>query len=370
MKNQKKRIGIDARLIMQTGVGRYIRNLLEHLPHEKDTEIIAYVLHDDLKEVRKRYSKITVKEANFMWHSLSEQTGFYALLMKENLDLMHFTYFSYPIMYKRPFVITIHDLTPLKFVTGKASTKNSLVYSIKHSAYKLALNSAVKNSTAIITPTETVRQEMIEEFGPRIEDKLYVTYEGVGTKLLNTEPSKKPFPHISKPFFLYVGNFYPHKNVEKLIEAFARLHEDVQLVLVGPEDHFSAHITDEIIKHGQRERIVQYHNVDNADLVYLYTKAEALIQPSKAEGFGLQLLEASYFKCPVIASNIPIFNETMGESFIPFDPNDIFDIATKLSNFLKNPKKAYLSKKEIDKRFSFKRMAQQTYDIYTDILTT
>lgn len=368
MKNQKKRIGIDARLIMQTGVGRYIRNLLEHLPHEQSVEIIAYVLPEDASIVRKRYKNIKVTVADFAWHSLAEQTGFYFLLMREDLDLMHFTYFSYPIMYKKPFVITIHDLTPLKFVTGKASTKNSLVYSIKHSAYKLALNSAVKNSTTIITPTETVRQEMIEEFGPRIEDKLYVTYEGVGTKLLHTEPSKKPFPHISKPFFLYVGNFYPHKNVEKLIEAFARLHEDVQLVLVGPEDHFSAHITDEIIKHGQRERIVQYHNVDNADLVYLYTKAEALIQPSKAEGFGLQLLEASYFKCPVIASNIPIFNETMGESFIPFDPNDIFDIASKMSNFLKNPKKAYLSHKEINKRFSFERMAKQTYDIYTSIL--
>ena len=363
-----KRIGIDARLINQTGVGRYTRNLLIHLEKllDDETELYVYMLPEDEDTISFKNKNIHIKHANFSWHSMSEQSGFWLRLMMDNLDLMHFTYFSHPILYRRPFVITIHDLIPLMHATGKASTKHPIVYKVKHRGYRKALSSGIKRAQAIITPTQTVKDNIEKVFGPKHLSKVHVTYEGVGSDLLRFKPNKTS-PQ-KKPYFLYVGNFYPHKNVEKLVEAFARVKDDVQLVLVGPEDFFSRNIHTAIREHNQKGRVILKHNLSDKELVTHYAHALALVHPTQAEGFGLQLLEASYFECPIIASNIPIFNEVLGDKFISFDQNDIYDIASKLSGFVKKPQKKFLSKSEMKNRFSFSEMTKQTYDIYSEIL--
>src|SRR3989344_5953270 len=119
MSNTK--IGIDARLL----------NNLGRLP-TSDIEFYVYVKsHNDFNS---QISNFKSHIANFQWHSFSEQIGFLHQLYRDDLDLMHFTYFSYPLLYRRPFIITIHDLTPLLFATGKASTHTKIIYSIKRLA--------------------------------------------------------------------------------------------------------------------------------------------------------------------------------------------------------------------------------------------
>lgn len=363
-----KRIGIDARLLNQTGVGRYTWNLLNQLDSiiGTDIEVYVYLLPEDMDLISFKNKNIVKKKANYSWHSFDEQSRFWLRLMTHNLDLMHFTYFSFPIMYRRPFVITIHDIIPLTHATGRASTKNPIIYKVKHGAYQRTLWSGVKNAQTVITPTQTTKDILVQTFGPEYADKIQVTHEGVGSNLLDHKPGKRS-PH-KKPYFMYVGNFYPHKNVERLVEAFARVKDDIHLILVGPEDYFSHNIRSAIREHGQEDRIIMKHSIPDKDLMNLYTHARALVHPSLAEGFGLQLLEASYFKCPVIASDIPIFHEILGDTYIPFDPHDIYDIASKLTNFLKKPQKKYLTHSQIKKRFSFKDMAEQTYDIYKTVL--
>ncbi len=365
----KKRVGIDARLLNQTGVGRYTWNLLAHLEKiaEKDHEFYVYLLPEDMDAISFKNKNFHKQEANYAWHTVDEQSRFWLKLMLDNLDLMHFTYFSYPIMYRRPFVITIHDIIPLTYRTGRASTKHPVVYKLKHEGYQKALSSGVKHAPRIITPTNTVKNTLIETFGPKYGEKIEVTHEGVGSDLLKHAPSKKK--PLDKPYFLYVGNFYPHKNVERLIEAFARVKDDVNLVLVGPEDYFSNNIRSAIRDHSQEKRVKMFHSISDKKLVTMYAHALALVHPSLDEGFGLQLMEASYFKCPIIASDIPIFREILNNNYISFDPEDIYDIATSLSTFVKKPKKKYLSLAEMKKRFSFKTMTDQTYDIYKDILS-
>lgn len=130
------RIGIDARLWNETGVGRYIRNLVYNLLEiDSRNEYVLFTNKQTIEEIKEHKSKIKFEdkklklvETNIRWHSVSEQIKFPKILEKEKLDLMHFPYFSVPILYNRPFVITIHDLIINHFSTGKASTLPTPLY--------------------------------------------------------------------------------------------------------------------------------------------------------------------------------------------------------------------------------------------------
>src|SRR5687768_2081128 len=118
------KIGIDARLWNETGVGRYIRNLVWQLGKiDKENEYVLFVNSGARVQGQEfSHERFKIVETNIRWHTVSEQMQFPRLLENENLDLVHFPYFSVPIYYKGPFVITIHDLIINHFPTGKAST--------------------------------------------------------------------------------------------------------------------------------------------------------------------------------------------------------------------------------------------------------
>src|SRR3990167_6334567 len=135
-------MGIDARLFNQTGVGVYLRNLLYYLEKINNRTITFYVylLPDDFDKVSFKSKNFRKRPVNSRWHTLSEQLGFARALYQDNLDLVHFTYFSYPVLYKKKFIATIHDTTPLFFKTGKASTRNPLLYEIKFRAFQFIIS--------------------------------------------------------------------------------------------------------------------------------------------------------------------------------------------------------------------------------------
>ena len=118
------RIGIDVRLWDETGVGRYIRNLVKELAVvDVRNEYYLFTLKKDVSEIEKvivsRKHRWRIVPVASHWHSLSEQTDFVRKLYTYPLDLMHFPYFSLPILYRKPFVVTIHDLIIHHFDTGK-----------------------------------------------------------------------------------------------------------------------------------------------------------------------------------------------------------------------------------------------------------
>ncbi|OGK17025.1 hypothetical protein A2690_02540 [Candidatus Roizmanbacteria bacterium RIFCSPHIGHO2_01_FULL_39_12b] len=368
------RIGIDCRLISWTGVGVYIQNLIRHLPeYIKDNELFFFTdscNHELIKRLVKT-DKIKIFHTNVKWHSLQEQTEFLKYINSFNLDLMHFPYFSHPILYRKPFVITIHDLTPLDFKTG-VSTLNPLVYEIKYQGYKLVLRSAIKNSEGILVPSHAVSNQIVDRFGEAVKNKITVTYEGVDEGLINADPSKQLAKKYKMPFLVRLGNFYPHKNIERLIAAFAEIKTGTQLVLVGPEDFFSKKIQ-ELAHAVENKNSINFHfNPTQSERVFFYKNALALVQPSLTEGFGLPIIEAQYFKCPIIASRIPVFQELLGEQYqYFFNPNNIDSIKETISSFLKIHSARKLQADNdisIIKKYSFKQMAQQTFKVYMNIL--
>jgi glycosyltransferase involved in cell wall biosynthesis len=363
-----KRFGIDARLYNQTGVGTYVRNLLTYLTEEfkKKVELYIYVMEQDAEQVGKDIPGTIIRSGTFRWHSFQEQTGFLQQLNTDRLDGMHFTYFSYPVLYNRPFIATVHDLTPLYFKTGKASTRNPLQYALKFQAFQFVLSRQIVRAHHIITPTQTVKQQVMERFPQRSASDITVTYEGVDKAFVNIKPNKEMVKLVSNPYFLYVGNFYPHKNVSTLIRAFSHVPEPYELVLAGPEDFFAARIRSEIAEAGLSKRIRFLGKPEREDLAWLYANATALVHPSFSEGFGLPLVEAMQFDTPIIASDIPVFRELLRTQYTWFDPRSEKSMSNAMKQCIDTkPSPDYSDLKQY---YSFQTMAEQTAAVYQSIL--
>lgn len=387
------RIGIDGRLWNETGVGRYIRNLVKELQVlDKKNEYVLFMRSKDLQQLTISNSQLTKNKnwkfvkVDIRWHTIEEQLKLTQILTNENLDLMHFPYFSIPVNYKKPYVITIHDLILNHFSTGKASTLPRPLYQLKRLGYKYVLSKAIRDARKIIVPLNSVKDDLVKTMKVA-EDKIVVTYEGVDEslysssdpeqvegesrrKILKQDPDDKFSTSSNNKYFLYVGNAYPHKNLENLIKAFSEFKKnknDAELLLVGKKDYFYQKLKEKIGKENLDEIIIK-HDISDQELYELYSNALAFISPSLMEGFGLPALEAMYARCLVLVSDIPSFREVCQDAAIYFDPNKEKDIAAKMTAALalsnKSKMQFILNGQNRVKHFSWKKMGEKTIKIY------
>lgn len=358
------RIGIDARLWQQTGVGRYIRNLaINVLRLDKKNTYVIFILPKDedlISSELTKFSNVKLVNADVSWHTISEQLKFPGIIKKQKLDLMHFTYFSVPILYSGKFVITIHDLIIHHYSTGKASTKSLPVYHLKRFFYKKIVQVSAGKAKKIIAVSKATKHEIIDHLNVS-PDKVEVIYEGV-TELGTGISSKINFPYI-----LYVGNLYPHKNVERVLVAFSKSTKPsgAKFVIVGKRDFFRKNTEDKVRELGIEKEVIFTNEISDNLLNSYYSQASATIVPSLMEGFGLPALEAMKNNCLVICSDIPSLVEVCEGAAIYFDPNDTSSIKEAIE---KSFEAKYKNKIEEGKKrvalFSWKNMAKQTLDIY------
>ncbi len=360
------KIGIDCRLWFQTGVGRYIKNLVLELEKiDRKNDYTLFVRKDDYEEIKSMLtnSRFKLVKTGIKWHSLSEQLRFPALLNKHNLDLVHFPYFSHPVFYKKPFVITIHDLIINHFPTGKASTQSIAIYTLKWLFYQKILRHGVVESKKIIVPLEFVKNDLSRTLGVA-KEKIEVITEGFDLAISKGKVAED-IERVSKNrYFLYVGNAYPHKNLEKLVEGFywANL-KDTKLIFVGKDDFFYKRLEKK-----KFPNLIFLHDVSDTDLYCLYSNSIAAVSASLMEGFGLLPLEAIGSGSLAVVSNIPAFNEVCKDSVIYFNPGDAHDIGEKLSLTAKLTQKerdVFIKKgKSILPNFSWEKMAEKTLEVY------
>lgn len=353
------KIGIDCRLWSQKGVGRYIRNLVINLQKiDKKNDYTLFIRKEDKNNLKIENPNFKFIEANIPWHSLEEQILFPKILKNENLDLIHFTYSSLPVFYNRPFVLTIHDLTPFHFTTGRASTK-PLIYKFKKLGYKFVISKAAQNAKKIIVPSDFTKKEVMEHLNIKSE-KIRVIYEGADQNIQDTRERI-----IKEEYLLYVGNAYPHKNLERLIAAFSQIgNHYLKLVLVGQEDFFYKRLK----KESKSSNVIFYGIADEEELISLYRNATVYVIPSLMEGFGLTGLEAMANKCLVLASDIPVHREIYRNAAIYFNPQDSTELKELIDKVYSNleiyrEKKIALGLKR-SKEFSWDKMARETLKIY------
>ncbi len=222
-KEKKIRIGIDARFYgpKQKGLGRYVQKLIENLEkNDLNNEYIIFIRKESWNKYHPTNPNFKKVLADYQWYTLFEQIFMPFKIKQAKVDLMHFPHFNVPIFYRMPFVITIHDLILKRFPTRRASTMGPIRYWLKNLAYKLVISSAIKRARKIIAVSNFTKKDILKYFKVRSE-KVEVIYEGVPVIKLN-ESKNKP----SKKYLLYVGNAYPHKNLERLILAFNKLLEN------------------------------------------------------------------------------------------------------------------------------------------------
>jgi glycosyltransferase involved in cell wall biosynthesis len=329
------KIGIDARLIDETGVGRYIRNLLTQLK-ELDTEN-EYVIYlpkngsSDFTLPNKRWEK---KYVSVRWHTLLEQLVLPFIFAQDKLDVLHVPYFNVPIFYFGTCIVTIHDLIILHVMTGKATTLPYPIYILRKIGYYMILAIGLRKASSILVPSNTTKQEIVDHFHIP-EKKIHVTYEGVDERLRTVSRQLSAVRQLRKPYFLYIGNAYPHKNLERLVQAFAdfcvkQKSIQYQLVMVGKNDFFYNKLKVYIKTLGIEKQVEILHSVSDEELNSLYKNSIGLVFPSLMEGFGLPALEAIALGVPVMVSNIPIFHEILGEIPLYVDPLDVHSMSEGL----------------------------------------
>lgn len=368
-------IGIDARMYSAafTGIGRYVFELTQRLFRLSENDLIEWTLFMNepafsaFTPPNAHVKKTLVNAKHYSW---AEQIQFLKILNRANLDLMHFTHFNAPLFYRRPSVVTIHDLT-LSFFPGKKM--RSLLHRF---AYHFVLNSVVRHARGIITVSQNTRKDLVRLIKIS-EKKICVIYEAAGEefrvlgdkKLVENTLKRLGIDH---PFMLYTGVWRDHKNLVRLIQAFAKLYEkptfDGFLVITGREDPFYPEVKQTIRDLHLEKCVILTGLVSEQDLVALYNAARFYVLPSLYEGFGLSPLEAMACGTPVAASNTSCIPEVCGEkNVLFFDPYKVDDIARVLLSLWEDSSiRATLRERGFQRvrDFSWDRMAKETFEFY------
>ncbi|MFL6245134.1 MAG: glycosyltransferase family 4 protein [Thermoanaerobaculia bacterium] len=331
------RVGIDARKIADFGIGTYIRGLLRGLVslHSGD-EYVAFAptdapIPDGVEHVVIDAPHYSVRELLIVGRAAD----------RARLDVFHAPHYVVPFT-RVPLVVTIHDLIHLH-----QPMRNPLAPMYA----RMMIRYAIKHARRVLTVTNAVKVQLEQELGAQ---DVTVTPNGVDQ-----------FPgtprNAEEPFFLYVGNDKPHKNVDALVAAFASV-PDARLILAGGSfERFRG-----------RERIDVRGFVSDDELSSLYRSALALVMPSHEEGFGLPALEATAHGTAVITSRDAALMEVTGDAALHVDARDTTMLADAMLRVARDGElRAQLGAKGIARArlFTWKRCAEITREAYLAALS-
>jgi glycosyltransferase involved in cell wall biosynthesis len=360
-------IVIDAREYT-TSTGRYMFRLLQYLdkldsPHKytlllkpHDIEVYQYA--------NPNFTKVACPHKEF---TFDEQIGLLKQIQGLQPDLVHFGKDHQPVLYKGKVVTTMHDLTTARF---RNPAKPWLIFKFKQLVYKRVVRHVARKSDAILTPTQFVKDDMVRFSGAN-PAKITVTYESADR--ISDSPEAVSGLEATQ-FIMYVGRPTPHKNLGRLIDAFAQLHEthpNLHLVLAGKRDELYEQHAARASQLGLSDSVVFTGFVSEGQLRWLYEHCAAYVFPSLSEGFGLPALEAMIQGAPVVSSNATCLPEVCGEAAHYFDPMDVSDMARAIQDVLSDPalrKELIAIGKQQAAKYSWQRMAEQTLAIYDNTL--
>ncbi|MDA0208342.1 MAG: glycosyltransferase family 1 protein [bacterium] len=368
------RIGIDARFFGPKtgggGIGRYVEELLRQIDHEHTNhEFVVFLRKENFHAFRPKSKHFKLVLADIPWYSIKEQLLMPRIFHREKLDLVHIPHWNVPLTLRIPFIVTIHDLILLhQTKSAHATTRGPLTYGIKYAGFRIVLDHAIKNSQHIIVPSHATKNDILDHFSVK-EENLTVIYHGL-TPLPKSAVNPRELG-IVPPYFLYVGNSYPHKNLRMLIHTFAQFHQTqptVQLVLAGKRDRFSNDIESEAKEFGLSPSALRFiDHPSDEELSSLYEHAALFIYPSLIEGFGIPPLEALSKGTPVAAARTSSIPEILAEHALYFEPNDTTKLLDIMHAALTHPTDLHLlanAGKTFIQRYSWKMAARQTLSVY------
>ena len=371
-------IVIDARRIRDFGIGTYIRSLV-HALGALDT-MNRYTLVTGPAEARllaglPQNFRSAVYARND--HSYLDHLAFPIYLHGLHPDLVHIPLNRVPLLMIKPYVVTIHDMANLFFEEEHGNFRMQL--------RRFRFRRGLRRANRVIAVSDATRRDVESVMGvpPERIRRVYnapdpgfrVHHEGG-----NSDEKERIMERyqINYPFLLYAGNIRRHKNVPRLVEAFAVVREqlashpvykDLRLVIIGDTISQYPAVRQTVIK-SRVEPVVRFLGfVPFETLRCFYETAAAFVFPSRYEGFGLPPLEAMACGAPVVASNVSSLPEVVGDAAILVNPENVFDIARGIRDVLLDDalREDLIRRGRVQSsRFSWERTAGQVLEIYLE----
>jgi len=323
------RIGIDARKLHDFGIGTYIRNLLRQLARlDQKTEYILLCRPEDkaaLSMVGPNLRPVVERAGNY---SVLEQFTIPFALRREGVTLFHAPHYVLPPLVKCPSVVTIHDCIHLMF-PQYLPNRLALRYA------RTSIEGAAKRATRVITVSESSKRDILR-FVDIPPEKIDVTYNAYDERFI-AEPREEEVVRVREryqlhdEFVLYAGGVKPHKNLERLIQAFDLVRkmglDHLKLVLIGDDISRYASLRRAVHRHQLHQFVRFLGYMPEETLAVMYRLAGVFVFPSLYEGFGLPPLEAMASGTPVVTSNVSSLPEVAGDAAVLVDPLDPHAIA-------------------------------------------
>jgi len=370
-------IAIDARRIRDFGIGTYIRSLV-HALSNIDREN-RYTLISGAGDV----STLAGLPENFQAAVYSrsdsgalDHLAFPLFLHGIEPDLVHIPLNRVPLLLMRPYVVTIHDMANLLFEEGRSGLRMQL--------RRYRFRRGLVRARRVLAVSEATKRDVQNLMGVRPE-RIRRVYNAPDPGFYDrgahsAEEHRRILERyqIQYPFLLYAGNVRRHKNVPRLVEAFAVLrgqlaehpvYKDLRLVLIG--DTISQHpaIRQAVMK-SRVEPLVRFLGfVPFETLRCFYESAAAFVFPSRYEGFGLPPLEAMACGTPVVTSNVSSLPEVVGDAAVLINPENVFDIARGIREVLLDEtlRAELIRRGHVQAaRFSWERTAREVLEIYRE----
>ncbi len=363
-------IGIDgneANIRNRVGVGRYAFELLRQFSnlHVPGSRFQIYLKDRPLDDLPKEtdWWKYKIVGPKKFWTQIGLPLE---LLFHKPKPDVFFTPTHYaPRFSSSPRVIAIMDLSFLYF---PRMFKVSDLYQLKNwTAY------SVRKAEKILTISQASKNDIIKYYHVP-EERVVVTYPGTNEAESMNDVKKKY--GISGDYILSVGTLQPRKNFVKLIEAFSKILKQVQndsleLIIAGKKGWLYEEILQAPKKFGVQDKVRFLDFVPDSDLPSLYKNAKCFCLVSLYEGFGIPVLEAMKYGCPVIVSNVSSLPEVVGEAGILVDPENAEKIAEGLLRILRLPneeRQEMIEKGRVQAaKFSWEKCAQETLNVLQEV---
>jgi len=380
-------IGIDVRRINDFGIGTYIRNLVQALagvdPHNRYTLIIGPA---DLREFPELPANFEVATYGRSDDDPADHIAFPAFLRQIPTDLFHVPLNRVPLLMRKPFVVTIHDMASLLFDTGRGWRNSLRQYRFRRGLLRadrvIAVSAATRRDVENLmgVPPERIRL-VYSAPSPEFFQRSHVAdarAAGPQGEALERQRILERY-QIHYPFLLYAGAIRPQKNIPRLVEAFAIAragltdhpqYRDLRLIIVGDEISRYPAVRQAVIQSRVEDAVRFLGFVPFGTMRVFYEAATAFVFPSLYEGFGLPPLEAMASGTPVITSSSSSLPEVVGEAAMLVNPENVFDIARGIKEVLLNEplRRQLIEAGRIHAaKYSWRTTAQQVLEIYREI---
>jgi glycosyltransferase involved in cell wall biosynthesis len=367
------RIAIDASAIprLMAGAGVYTYELVRALAAVNDRHRLIILarpgLFDDLAARTKRLHVVHVRPSSRPGRLFWEQTVLPVLLRRLRVDVLHSPHHHTPALapgVRR--VVTIHDVTFMLLPDRYPLSRRLYMETLTRASARVA--------DAIITPSQVVRDEVVERLGVPAERVVVIPYAAAPQFTPVDEPTIEALRQkyrLPDRYVLSVGSLEPGKNRARLFLAYARLRaeglDDCPLVVVGQPAWRYERDVELTGGLGLRDLVRYLGYVPSEDLPGLYSGATLFAFPSLYEGFGLPVLEAMACGTPVVASSTSAIPEVAGDAALLIDPRDADAIAEAMSRLLADEVLlGQLRARGLERasRFSWERTARDTLSVY------